>query len=148
MRLLTKSGIQHLQNRKKLIENRISELRDQAHEISTTPQYKETPDYYTTIEEKTLLQNEINNIDKILESATTIKEKTFNKAGLGCVVRVKLGKMVYIYQLVDTVETNPQQGMISIRSPLGQCLIGKTSGEEVELVTPTGKIGLKILEIL
>ena len=44
-------------------------------------------------------------------------------------------------------ETNPREGKISDESPVGKALMGKSVGDVVEVETPSGVIGIKILEI-
>jgi transcription elongation factor GreA len=55
------------------------------------------------------------------------------KVALGSVVDLidQQGKL-FQYTLVDTIEANPSDGRISILSPLGQSLIGKTAKEVIE----------------
>lgn len=43
------------------------------------------------------------------------------------------------YTLVSTEESDISKGLISISSPIGRGLLGKMEGEEVEIVTPSGK---------
>ena len=49
------------------------------------------------------------------------------------------------YQLVGTLEADLSQGRISVNSPIGKSLLGKNSGDEIEVATPGGK---RIYEIL
>ena len=42
------------------------------------------------------------------------------------------------YQLVGQVEADAKDGRISYNSPLGRALIGRSTGEEVEVSTPSG----------
>jgi transcription elongation factor GreA len=42
------------------------------------------------------------------------------------------------YQLVGQVEADAKDGRISYNSPLGRALIGRHTGEEVEVSTPSG----------
>jgi transcription elongation factor GreA len=43
------------------------------------------------------------------------------------------------YQLVTAEESNISKGLISITSPIGRSIVGKTVGDSVEIVTPSGK---------
>ena len=43
------------------------------------------------------------------------------------------------YQLVGQVEADARDGRISFNSPLGRALIGRQTGEEVEVSTPSGE---------
>lgn len=55
------------------------------------------------------------------------------KVALGSVVDLvdTTGRMVR-YTIVDSIEANPSDGRISVKSPLGQNLIGKTISETVK----------------
>jgi len=43
------------------------------------------------------------------------------------------------YRLVSPEESDIAQGLISITSPIGRSLIGKRVGDDVQIVTPSGK---------
>jgi transcription elongation factor GreA len=43
-----------------------------------------------------------------------------------------------IYQLVTSEESDPENGLISTVSPIGQALMGKEEGDEFKVKTPTG----------
>ena len=51
------------------------------------------------------------------------------------------------YQLVGHYESDPENGRISIKSPLGQGLIGREIGDEVKIKTPRGIQEFEVLEI-
>ncbi len=55
---------------------------------------------------------------------------------------------VISYQLVGPYEADVQSGTISVTSPIGKALIGKTEGDEVRVQTPKGIKKLEVLEIL
>jgi transcription elongation factor GreA len=42
------------------------------------------------------------------------------------------------YRLVTSEESDPEKGLISTVSPIGQGLMGKEEGDEVKIKTPTG----------
>jgi transcription elongation factor GreA len=52
------------------------------------------------------------------------------------------------YYLVGSSEANPLEGKISNESPVGQAILGKKVGDEVEVKTPGGEIvKYKIVDI-
>ncbi len=53
-----------------------------------------------------------------------------------------------IYELVMPEEVNPAAGLISVSSPLGQALIHKEVGDEVEVRTPRGQRTYVIVELV
>jgi transcription elongation factor GreA len=42
------------------------------------------------------------------------------------------------YRLVTSEESDPENGLISTVSPIGQALMGREEGDEVRVKTPTG----------
>ncbi len=51
------------------------------------------------------------------------------------------------YHIVGPFETDPSQGRISHKSPLGAALLGRTAGETVTIHTPEGAREYRIVEI-
>jgi len=51
------------------------------------------------------------------------------------------------YQIVAEAEADLKQGKISVSSPIGQGLLGKSVGEKTTIQTPAGEMVLEILEI-
>lgn len=43
------------------------------------------------------------------------------------------------YRLVSAEESDISKGLISITSPIGRSLVGKTVGDNIEIVTPSGR---------
>jgi len=52
-----------------------------------------------------------------------------------------------IYQIVGADEADVKEGKISITSPLSRGLIGKTTGDSIEVVTPGGGKSYEILSV-
>lgn len=52
------------------------------------------------------------------------------------------------YQIVFPEEVEPSTGQISLHSPIGQALLRKTVGDEVEVVTPQGKRTYQLIALL
>ncbi len=52
-----------------------------------------------------------------------------------------------MYQLVGPYESDPEEGKISVTSPLGKALIGKEEGDDIKIKTPGGVQEFEILEI-
>jgi transcription elongation factor GreA len=51
------------------------------------------------------------------------------------------------YQIVGADEAEVNEGRLSISSPLARALIGKTSGDAIELNTPSGTRFYEILAV-
>jgi transcription elongation factor GreA len=50
-------------------------------------------------------------------------------------------------RLVSTFEADPANDLISISSPMGSAIVGKSPGDEVEYSTPNGMVKLRIISI-
>src|SRR5215210_4206717 len=48
------------------------------------------------------------------------------------------------YRLVTSEESDPEKGLISTVSPIGQSLMGKEEGDEIKVRTPTGMRSFEI----
>ncbi|MDC0074154.1 transcription elongation factor GreA [Alphaproteobacteria bacterium] len=52
------------------------------------------------------------------------------------------------YQIVGSEEADIKSGLLSITSPVGKALIGKTEGDEVEVKTPKGEKTYEVLSVV
>ncbi|HJP41405.1 MAG TPA: transcription elongation factor GreA [Dehalococcoidia bacterium] len=72
-----------------------------------------------------------------------------DRAGVGSevtVTRVESGQQ-FTYRLVGAREANARDGKISIESPVGRELIGRSAGDEVVVKAPNGELLLRIDDI-
>jgi transcription elongation GreA/GreB family factor len=51
------------------------------------------------------------------------------------------------YRLVTPDETDPAHGAVSVASPLGRALLGKSAGDEVTVERPRGAAGYTIVSV-
>ena len=111
----------------------------------------ENAEYHAAKERQSFLDGKINEIKTVIGKSEIIEVKG------GPVDRVVFGRTVLLYdiqtdkevqyQLVGPYESEPENGKISVTSPLGQALVGKEVGDEVEVKTPDGVQEFEILEI-
>ncbi len=52
------------------------------------------------------------------------------------------------YRLVSPEESDMAKGLVSITSPIGRGLVGKQVGDEVDIVTPSGKKAYELRSLL
>ena len=96
-------------------------------------------------------------VGKINELETAIGQAEVIDVNEGPMDRVVFGRTVLLYdvqtdkeityQLVGPYESDPEIGRISIKSPLGQGLIGREIGDEVKITIPRGVQEFEVLEI-
>ncbi|MBI3494407.1 transcription elongation factor GreA [Candidatus Saccharibacteria bacterium] len=99
----------------------------------------ENADYDAARDEQGQAETRIAEIEDILLNAEIIKPKKGSSVAVGSKVELKVNSKKVSYQLVGPVEADPANGKISDQSPIGKALLGKKSGESVEITTPKGK---------
>lgn len=112
----------------------------------------ENSEYDAAKAEQSRLESKIALIEETLRTAKIIKDSKKKKG------EIAVGSTVVVYdpefdekntyKLVGTLESNPDNGLISNESPIGKALIGHKEGEEVNVTTPDGgTFVVKILEV-
>jgi transcription elongation factor GreA len=135
---LTEAGIKELQTE---LDHLIAERSEVADRIKTAREFgdlSENAEYQLARQEQEKNESRISELEHILANVEVIKApKGDNKVQLGSTV-VLTGKdgKTKEFQVVGTVEADPLAGKISDESPIGQALLNKKEGEEVEIKTP------------
>lgn len=145
---LTQDGVDELQ---KELNGLVAERPLIADNIKTAREFgdlSENAEYQAARQEQEKNESRIAELEAILASAELIKVP---KAGLthvvlGSTVKLKNGSTKE-FQVVGTVEADPLNGKISDESPIGQALLGKKVGDEVEIKTPAETTRYKIVSI-
>lgn len=109
----------------------------------------ENNEYALAKEELAFLDGRIEELEEVLKKVALIDENhhSCQNVCLGCRVTVRNGKGEFIYHIVGEWEADPAVRKVSYSSPLGQALLGKKVGEEIEFAAPAGKIFFKIIKI-
>ena len=102
---------------------------------------KENAAYHEAKLNQSRLEARIAEINHILDIARPIERPDGAEgAHLGSTVTyvdIETGKETTA-RLVGQFEANPREGLLSIESPVGSALIGKSSGDRVEVEVPAG----------
>lgn len=111
----------------------------------------ENAEYHAAKEKQSFLEGRINELQDVISRSEVIDPE------VGPTDRVVFGRTVLLYnnqtdeeisyQLLGPYESDPENGKISVTSPIGQVLIGKEEGDEVKARTPGGIQEFEILEI-
>ena len=111
----------------------------------------ENAEYHAAKERQSFLEGKINELKAIIGKSEVLEVES------GPTDRIVFGRTVRLYnlqtdeeityQLLGPYESDPENGKISVTSPLGQALIGKEAGDEIRVTTPGGVQEFEILEI-
>jgi transcription elongation factor GreA len=108
----------------------------------------ENAEYQSARAEQERNDARIDEVEHILQNVEVIKApKSDGKVVLGSRVTLKNDGKSKEFQVVGTVEADPLNGKISDESPIGQALLGKKLGEEVEIKTPAETSCYEIVSI-
>ncbi len=90
-------------------------------------------------------------MEDLLANARLIDESNVDLSKITVLAKVKLknlnNKSEVTYTLVSEKEANLKEGKISVDSPIGKGLLGKSVGEVVEIKVPAGVLKFEILHI-
>lgn len=105
----------------------------------------ENSDYKDSKEELEFLDGRIDELKYVIDNASVVKTNgNTGVVAIGTKVTVKTGSAKMTFHLVGQWEANPAEKKISHSSPLGQSLMGKRTGDKVEVDAPAGKIVYQI----
>ena len=135
---------------KKKLQSELDTLEEELHfklpkEIQKAREFgdlRENAEYKAAMERQSIVRARIMQVRQRLgevESIDLSKIPTDRIAYGSSVVLFDLEKEEKVtYRLVTSEESDPENGLISTVSPIGQALMGKEEGDEVKVKTPTG----------
>ncbi len=111
----------------------------------------ENAEYHAAKEEQAQMESRIHWLDSRLSKVKVLDTKALDTS------KVTLGTTVtfldierekeFAYTVVSSEESDPKKQRISVSSPVGQALLGREAGEEVQVKAPKGARMLRILKI-
>jgi transcription elongation factor GreA len=111
----------------------------------------ENAEYDAAKEAQGMLEMKISKMEETLANARVIDESQLDTSKVLALSKVKLKNqtngMEMTYTLVAESEANLAAGKISVNSPIGKGLLGKSVGDVAEIQVPSGIMKFEILEI-
>jgi transcription elongation factor GreA len=112
----------------------------------------ENAEFHAAKERQAFIESRLNELSYKLGNAEIIDTQNLprDRVVFGCEVvleNVDTGESVE-YRLVGPDESNIEEGRISVRSPLGVAIVGKTIGDEIQVNAPGGKRIYELVDIL
>jgi transcription elongation factor GreA len=149
-----------------LTRERLVELEQELHELKTQGRktiaqkiadarghgdLSENAEYDAAKEEQQHLELRISKLELTLSRAKIIQAKDLPNDRIYILSRVKLRDLKtreeFEYLLVSPEESNFEANKISVTSPIGKSLLGKTKGESVEIKVPAGVLKYEIMDV-
>jgi transcription elongation factor GreA len=112
---------------------------------------KENAEYDAAKESQGLLEARIAAMEGMLATIRVIDESNIDTSKVSILTKVTLTnlntKKQVTYQIVSEKEADLKAGKISVTSPIGKGILGKTVGDTAEVQAPAGKLQFRIEEI-
>ena len=111
----------------------------------------ENAEYDAAKEAQGMLEMKISKLEDTLANARVIDESQLDNSKVLVLSKVKIRNysngMEMTYTLVADAEADLASGKISVNSPIGKGLLGKSVGEVADIKVPNGVMKFDILEI-
>lgn len=124
------------------------QIAERIHQAREYGDITENSEYDAAVEEQSLMENRISELENVLKSVKIIPEKqTSDFVVIGSTVKIEMDDGIDEFKIVGRVEADPSKKRISNESPLGMALLGAKKGEVVDVATPIVRYKCKVLEI-
>lgn len=111
----------------------------------------ENAEYDAAKEAQGMLEMKISKLETVVANARIIDESQIDTSKVLVLSTVKLKNqangMVMKYTLVAESEADLKTGKISVTSPIGKGLLGKSVGDIADITVPNGVLKMEVLEI-
>lgn len=146
--LITQPGLDQLkvdlaefsESKRPLLVNRLALARSMG-------DLSENSDYISAKEELVFVDGRIAELEELIQNAKVSLPASNDAVDFGHSVTVRVNGTQTVFRIVGEWEADPAEKKISHSSPLGQALLGKKVGDQVEVVAPAGKIVYTIVAI-
>jgi transcription elongation factor GreA len=150
--VMTKTGYDRLTA--ELIElrsNGRSEISRQLEEARSFGDVSENAEYAAAKDEQAKLESRILWLESQLSKAKILDTTNIDasRVTVGTTVTIEdaTNREIFVYTLVGSEEADPRNKKISVQSPVGQALINRTVGDEVQVKVPRGVRYLRVRDI-
>jgi transcription elongation factor GreA len=148
---LTAEGYARLERELADLISQRSQVMEEIQIAAADKDFRENAPLAAAREQKSHLEGRIKEIESTLNQAKMIGEDrgtTAAKLGDTVVLRESSSGKEFSYTLVDPREANPVKGRLSTASPLGKAILGKQTGQTVDVAAPAGTFCCRIEDIV
>lgn len=153
MEYLSKEGYDRIaEELNNLINVEFPKIKDALAEARAQGDLSENFEYRAARRAQSKMIGRICYLQKVLKYSRVVDTKSLPKDQVTLLSKVEFtnlnSKIRMTYTIVSPHEMNLEEGKISLKSPIGQALMGRKAGETVEVQAPAGTIRLKIESVI
>lgn len=148
----TQEGLQKLQDELRTLKTKgRQDIAKQIAEARDKGDLSENAEYDAAKDAQGLLELKISKLEELVGNARVISEDQIDTSKVSILSKVKIKNKkngaTMSYTLVSEEEADLKAGKISVKSPIGQGLLGKKVGDSAKVNAPVGVIEFDILDI-
>ena len=148
---LTKAGLERLQAEHKSLLHQKRQLTEEVSKAAAMGDLRENAEYHAARERLQHVAARLMELDTKLQNVRIIdglKTKEGEaRVGTKVTLRDEQAKEEVDYLLVGPEEADPQNGKLSIASPLGKAVLGKKKGERFLLALPRASVPYRVVDV-
>lgn len=145
---LTENGLEALKKRIARLKASLPGLVEETKRIAAYGDRSDSAEYREAKSALRKANAQIISAEDRLRRAVLIKpDRTSGTIQIGSEIALESGGKTFYYEIVGYSETDPGLGRISNKSPLGEALLGKRTGDEFSVKTPAGEKKYKIISV-
>jgi transcription elongation factor GreA len=148
--LITAEGFEHLRAELDVLrESHRTEIAERLRDAREDGALADNPALWELLEEQAQLERRIAVLEGHLAAARIVAPSGNRVAGIGSSVRVRdvAVDVVAEYDLVGAIESDVENGRVSVTAPIGRALLGREAGETVHVQTPRGSRAFEVLAV-
>ncbi|MBD3799353.1 transcription elongation factor GreA [Sulfuricurvum sp.] len=127
---------------------RVNEEKQRAAELGDR---SENAEYHAAKEKLRHIDKRLFYLNSMIEKAQIIDPATLDHSRVHFGATVEICDVVtdeeFCYTICGTLESEPDNGLISVHSPLARALLGKEEGDEVSVSLPAGRKSYEVVSI-
>lgn len=124
------------------------ELYESIREARRDGELADNPALQGLLEEQAQLEQRIFRLESELAAAKIVEPAGDGRAGIGSIVCIRDDEgATFDYELVGPLESDAENGRVSIVAPVGEALLGQRPGARIALTTPQGPLRLRVLSV-
>ena len=145
---LTKEGLEKLKKELEHLKNvERKEVIKRIGHAASHGDLKENAGYHAAREDQAFIEAKIKELTSTINQAEVIEKKAGGEVQIGSLVELSSKSGKDKFQVVEPEEADISAGKISLKSSLGQALLGKKKGDIVDFTTPGGPKQYRITEV-
>jgi transcription elongation factor GreA len=148
--LVTADGYRQLRSELEMLQSDArTEMSERLREARQDGRLADNPALFELLEDQAQLEQQIAILEGQVAAAQIVAPVTNGRAEIGSCVRVRdlaVGEVAE-FELGGLIESDLGKGRVSVGSPVGRALVGRTAGEIVEVETPRGTVAFEILNV-